>query len=138
MRSGVIWVWAGRFGKIGLRPRISGDWHTRRRVALRGITLTLLQKLRSTNLSLSHLYPSSPPATHPMTVHTTKEGYRYDPTTGLETGFATEGAIRPTQYSAGKDRLQYDTIIVGAGYTGLIAARDLAHAGESIHGRIDR
>ncbi|GAA5852639.1 hypothetical protein JCM8547_002574 [Rhodosporidiobolus lusitaniae] len=64
-----------------------------------------------------------------MAAHT-QEGYRYNPRSGLATGFACEGAISPLTYRANQQR--YDTIIVGAGYTGLVAARDLTNAGQNV------
>jgi NADPH-dependent 2,4-dienoyl-CoA reductase/sulfur reductase-like enzyme len=65
------------------------------------------------------------------TSNTTKEGYRYNQRTGLQTGFVTEGAIKPTFYKSARNQLNYDVIVVGAGYTGLVASRDLTNAGAS-------
>ncbi|GAA5914491.1 hypothetical protein JCM6882_003039 [Rhodosporidiobolus microsporus] len=66
--------------------------------------------------------------------HRTKEGFSYFPTRdGLQQGFVTEGAIEPKQSFAGKKNLaQFDTIVIGAGYAGLTAARDLTLAGQSV------
>ncbi|GAA5848843.1 hypothetical protein JCM8547_006364 [Rhodosporidiobolus lusitaniae] len=63
--------------------------------------------------------------------HRTKEGWSYFPTRdGLKQGFVTEGAIQPkTSFAAKKSLAQFDTIVIGAGYTGLTAARDLTLAG---------
>lgn len=65
--------------------------------------------------------------------HPTKEGFTYTPGKGLKAGLDTEGAIRPlSSHAAKKDARPYDTIVVGAGYTGLVAARDLTLAGRSV------
>ncbi|GAA6022241.1 hypothetical protein JCM10207_008901 [Rhodosporidiobolus poonsookiae] len=61
-----------------------------------------------------------------------REGYRFDQRSGLETGFATEGAIRPAQYRSHQAGQRFDTIVIGAGYTGLVAARDLTNAGQNV------
>ncbi|GAA5863952.1 hypothetical protein JCM8547_005292 [Rhodosporidiobolus lusitaniae] len=60
----------------------------------------------------------------------TREGYRHDNKNGLSTGFETDAVVSPPSNTGG--RTKYDTIVIGAGYTGLIAARDLVHAGQSV------
>jgi hypothetical protein len=67
------------------------------------------------------------------TPHPTKEGFTYSPAAGLKRGVVTEGAIRPLQsLSAKADSKPFDVIVIGAGYTGLSAARDLTLAGRSV------
>lgn len=59
---------------------------------------------------------------------TTREGYQWTTTSGLQAGLPCEGAIQPlTRFSGGEKVL--DVLIIGAGYTGLTAARDLTTAG---------
>lgn len=67
------------------------------------------------------------------TPHPTKEGLIYTPGQGLKSGFLTEAAIRPlSSHAAKKDARPFDAIVVGAGYAGLVAARDLTLAGRSV------
>jgi NADPH-dependent 2,4-dienoyl-CoA reductase/sulfur reductase-like enzyme len=58
----------------------------------------------------------------------TSEGLHYDSSHGVTSGLPCEGVIIPATYGANPDIL-YDVVIVGAGFAGLIAARDLAHRG---------
>lgn len=59
------------------------------------------------------------------------DGYLYNRTDGLTSGLHTYGVIQPeTCIHTLPDRNVWDAIVVGAGYTGLIAARDLVKAGE--------
>ncbi|GAA6020298.1 hypothetical protein JCM10207_003217 [Rhodosporidiobolus poonsookiae] len=68
-----------------------------------------------------------------MSVYTTKEGFTYSPEKGLQSGLATEGAIRPLSSFASKSNARpFDVIVIGAGYAGLTAARDLTLAGKSV------
>ncbi|BGP41179.1 hypothetical protein JCM10450v2_005218 [Rhodotorula kratochvilovae] len=67
------------------------------------------------------------------TYPTTKEGYTYSPADGLQPGLATEGAIRPlTSFAAASSAKPFDTIVIGSGYAGLTAARDLTLAGQKV------
>ncbi|GAA6022244.1 hypothetical protein JCM10207_008902 [Rhodosporidiobolus poonsookiae] len=59
-----------------------------------------------------------------------REGYRHDPKNGLSTGFETDAVVSPPSNVGG--RTKFDTIVIGAGYAGLIAARDLVIAGQSV------
>ncbi|BGP17387.1 hypothetical protein JCM10213_002870 [Rhodosporidiobolus nylandii] len=66
-------------------------------------------------------------------LHRTTEGYSFFPTRdGLQGGFLTEGAIVPKQSFAAQRTKQYDAIVIGAGYAGLTAARDLTLSGQSV------
>ncbi|GAA5920174.1 hypothetical protein JCM6882_005454 [Rhodosporidiobolus microsporus] len=59
-----------------------------------------------------------------------REGYRHDPVNGLSEGFETDAVVSPPTNFSG--RTKFDTIVIGAGYAGLIAARDLVNAGQSV------
>lgn len=52
------------------------------------------------------------------------EGYQWTQANGLEEGLPTQGVVSLAARSA-KD-IVYDVIVAGAGYAGLVAARDLA------------
>ncbi|KIV97747.1 hypothetical protein PV10_01457 [Exophiala mesophila] len=61
----------------------------------------------------------------------TKEGCHFDKETGLTEGLPCEGVIvPPTLESISGQR--YDAIVLGAGYAGLVAARDLATRGHKV------
>lgn len=75
-----------------------------------------------------HLHPPKPSSRDSTSMPRTKEGYRHDNRNGLSSGFETDAAIEPRKRVVGqKDR--FDVVVVGAGYAGLIAARDLAYTG---------
>lgn len=62
---------------------------------------------------------------------TTKDAYMWTPEDGLRHGgFACEGAISPPQKIKSPPSTIYDVLIVGGGYAGLAAARDLTNAGK--------
>ncbi|GAA5983795.1 hypothetical protein JCM10908_005930 [Rhodotorula pacifica] len=62
-----------------------------------------------------------------------KEGFTYSPDKGIQSGLVTEGAVRPlTSFAAKFDAKPFDVIVIGAGYTGLSAVRDLTLAGRSV------
>lgn len=59
----------------------------------------------------------------------TKEGYVWSAQHGSETGMVCIGAITPPEsYPLGPSEV-FDVIVIGAGYAGLVAARDLATQG---------
>lgn len=60
----------------------------------------------------------------------TREGFQWTPTTGLQQGLPCEAVIQPPEIIE-KPRQVFDVLIIGAGYTGLTAARDLTTAGAS-------
>lgn len=57
---------------------------------------------------------------------TTEDGFCWTAEHGLQPGLPSISAISPPQSSAKKEGDIYDVIVVGAGYTGLVATRDLA------------
>lgn len=61
-----------------------------------------------------------------------EEGYTYTKENGLVSGLHTYGVIQPQRRIRQTDDSEsWEAIIIGAGYAGLIAARDLVKAGES-------
>ncbi|RAK79949.1 flavin monoamine oxidase family protein [Aspergillus fijiensis CBS 313.89] len=60
---------------------------------------------------------------------TTKDGYLWTPDQGLNTGIPCVGAVRPSQNFDGANCPVVDVIVIGAGYCGLTAARDMCLAG---------
>lgn len=59
------------------------------------------------------------------------EGHTYTKSDGLVGGLHTYGVIQPeSKVHQADDGHVWETIIIGAGYAGLIAARDLVKAGE--------
>lgn len=60
----------------------------------------------------------------------TKEGHIWTAQIGSKTGMETIGAIIPPQsYPHGHSEV-FDAIVIGAGYAGLVATRDLTIQGE--------
>ena len=60
-----------------------------------------------------------------------KDGWVYTPGKPMERGVPTVSVISPSTKGASVSKL-YDTIVVGAGYAGLVSARNLASKGEFI------
>lgn len=58
----------------------------------------------------------------------TSEGLHIDEQAGLTEGVPCEGVIVPATLESSPST-HYDAIVLGAGYAGLIAARDLATRG---------
>lgn len=60
------------------------------------------------------------------------DGFTWTPAGGRRSGLPTIGAIEPLTHHAENAPVDeiYDVIVVGAGYAGLIAARDLTTQGE--------
>lgn len=60
-----------------------------------------------------------------------RDGYTYTKQDGLVSGLKTFGVVQPESKirSADTDNV-WEAIVIGAGYTGLIAARDLVKAGK--------
>ncbi|CAK1361666.1 Monoamine oxidase N [Cercospora beticola] len=59
-------------------------------------------------------------------MNTRTEGFQYTPEAGLRPGLPTLGAIQPQKSIT---RQSHDVIVIGAGYAGLTAARDLTTSG---------
>lgn len=65
------------------------------------------------------------------TANLSSEGYTYTKKDGLVTGLRTYGVIEPERkIRQTEENKVWDVIVIGAGYAGLIAARDLVKAGE--------
>lgn len=59
---------------------------------------------------------------------TSRDGFQWTPETGLAQGVPSIGVISPpTNISSSSE--SYDVIVVGGGYSGLTATRDLTVAG---------
>jgi NADPH-dependent 2,4-dienoyl-CoA reductase/sulfur reductase-like enzyme len=61
---------------------------------------------------------------------TTKDGYTWRPSTGVQAGLETDAVVSPQERITGGRNMVYDVIVIGAGYAGLAAARDLTDFGE--------
>lgn len=57
------------------------------------------------------------------------DGYRWTPEEGLKTGVPTDAVIEPPTHNVDPD-VTYDAIVIGTGYAGLRALRDLAVQGK--------
>lgn len=55
----------------------------------------------------------------------TRDGHVWTPSSGMQAGIESDAVISPSR-SVPSATKTYDTIIIGAGYAGLSAARDLA------------
>ena len=60
------------------------------------------------------------------------DGFTWTPSGGRQAGLPTIGAIEPPTYTAGPQTDVHDVIVIGAGYAGLVACRDLATQGTSL------
>lgn len=61
----------------------------------------------------------------------TREGYQWTEKGGLQAGLPCLGSVEP-KINAASESVVYDAIVVGAGYTGLTAARDLTATGHKV------
>ncbi|KAM3501685.1 hypothetical protein MY10362_005357 [Beauveria mimosiformis] len=62
----------------------------------------------------------------------TADGFTWTPSGGRRAGLPTIGAVQPPEHRSAQPHHQvYDVIVIGAGYAGLIAARDLATQGKT-------
>lgn len=68
------------------------------------------------------------------TANLSSDGYIYNKTNGLTGGLHTYGVIKPEAkiQNLPEDKI-WDAVVIGAGYTGLIAARDLVKAGKFMY-----
>lgn len=55
----------------------------------------------------------------------TKDGHIWEPSTGFQKGLESDAVVSP-QRSVTSTNKVYDVIVIGAGYAGLAAARDLS------------
>lgn len=66
----------------------------------------------------------------PPKPHLTREGHQWTPQSGLQSGIPSISVIRPLSNRSSSK--VHDVIVLGAGYTGLTALRDLAVAGHDV------
>lgn len=60
-----------------------------------------------------------------------RDGHTYTKTNGLVAGLPTYGVVKPERkIRQGQEKEVWEAIVIGSGYAGLIAARDLVKAGE--------
>lgn len=57
-----------------------------------------------------------------------REGWQWTPKEGLSAGLPSIGVIEPSQQIPNSKDV-FDVVVIGAGYTGLTAARDTATTG---------
>lgn len=65
-------------------------------------------------------------------IKNSSEGFSWTPSTGFAEGLPTIGVVDPPQGIRSNQDDIYDVIIVGAGYAGLIASRDLSTQGRTL------
>jgi heterodisulfide reductase subunit A-like polyferredoxin len=58
-----------------------------------------------------------------------REGWHWNAADGLKPGLQTQAVIEPAQ-QVDEDVSVYDAIVIGAGYTGLTATRELTTSGK--------
>ena len=66
---------------------------------------------------------------------TSRDGFQWTSETGLTQGVPSIGVISPPSNISAAEAGPWDVIVVGAGYTGLTATRDLCLAGKPIKQR---
>lgn len=57
------------------------------------------------------------------------DGFTWTPSAGRRDGLPTIGVVEPSTNSAEAQGYIHDVIVIGAGYAGLVATRDLATQG---------
>ncbi|KAK0638343.1 Monoamine oxidase N [Lasiodiplodia hormozganensis] len=62
----------------------------------------------------------------------TSEGVHWTPKEGIKTGLPCIGAIKPAKSFSQSESTVFDVIVIGAGYAGLTAARDLTTQGRTV------
>ncbi|KAI1373732.1 monoamine oxidase [Hypoxylon crocopeplum] len=65
-------------------------------------------------------------------VPTTSEGYHWTKKGGLTTGLSSSSVIKPSNLQSNVQEDPYDVVVIGAGYAGLTATRDLSLAGHRV------
>lgn len=58
------------------------------------------------------------------------DGFSWTPSTGRQEGLPTIGVVNPSSHSIQPEDDVHDVIVIGAGYAGLVASRDLATQGK--------
>ncbi|KAJ3562130.1 hypothetical protein NPX13_g8680 [Xylaria arbuscula] len=61
-----------------------------------------------------------------------RDGYVWEKSTGVRPGIETDAVISPSRSVVGDSSKVYDAIVIGAGYAGLAAARDLGELGHNV------
>lgn len=62
----------------------------------------------------------------------TSDGYTWEPTVGVATGLESDAVVKPARSVASLNKV-YDVVVIGAGYAGLSAARDLSSLRTFVH-----
>lgn len=62
----------------------------------------------------------------------TADGYEWTPEGGLKKQLPTTAAVQPPSNLDGNNSEIYDVIVIGAGYSGLVACRDLTLSGAKV------
>lgn len=62
----------------------------------------------------------------------TREGYQWTEISGLQTGIPCVGVVEPETNVSQSSPKSYDVIVIGAGYAGLTATRDLTTTGHNV------
>jgi protoporphyrinogen oxidase len=65
-------------------------------------------------------------------MNTSADGYQWNPQEGFKTGVPTDAVILPKEFNVQTDKC-YDAIVIGAGYAGLRALRDLSTQGRFLN-----
>lgn len=72
----------------------------------------------------------------PTTSKKTQDGYSWTEPSGMRKGgLRCRGVVDPSETRKAPAGHVYDAIVIGAGYAGLMAAREMTDRGETIHER---
>ena len=59
---------------------------------------------------------------------TTRDGFEYVPGSGKRKNLSSKAVVEPDESQVSENEI-YDVVVIGAGYAGLTAARDLSKSG---------
>jgi NADPH-dependent 2,4-dienoyl-CoA reductase/sulfur reductase-like enzyme len=66
---------------------------------------------------------------YPPSAMSTKEGFQFTTIGGFSQGLPCDGVVLPNTRTSHPSH-SYDVIVIGAGYAGLVTARDLGYRGQ--------